>query len=218
MLQAVIFDMDGVIVDSHPAHKRAWKIFFLSLGKEISDDELVFVLEGRKREAILRHFLGDLTPDQVTEYGARKEDLFRNTPTKLTMIHGLPGFLESLDAAALPLALASSASRGRAAYTLEQLDLTRRFRVIVTGDDVQDGKPDPAIFRLAAQRLDVAAKNVLVCEDSVCGVEAAKKAGMKCLAIASPGRGPLLENAGADYVLPDFTSAHLEELHGLFES
>jgi HAD superfamily hydrolase (TIGR01509 family) len=218
MLQAVIFDLDGVIVDSHPAHQRAWKIFFRSLGKEVSDRDLTYVLEGRKREDILRHFLGDLTPDQLKDYGARKEYLLRNSPTKLRMIHGLPEFLESLEAAALPLALASSASGGRAAYTLEQLDLTLRFRAIVTGDDVNQGKPDPAIFRLAGERLGVAAENILVCEDAVCGVEAAKKAGMKCLAIAAAGRGPLLEGAGADRVLPDFTTARLDELRGLFES
>jgi beta-phosphoglucomutase len=216
MLQAVIFDLDGVIVDSHPAHQRAWKIFFQSLGRDLSEHELAFVLEGRKREDILRHFLGELTPDQVKHYGARKEALFRDSQPQLKTIPGLAYFLTDLETAGLPLALASSASGGRAAYMLEQLSLKRRFRAIVTGDDVHHGKPDPEIFRLAAQRLDVEAQNILVCEDAVCGVEAAKSAGMKCLGIAAKGRGPLLEKAGADRVLPDFTSASLKELRNLF--
>jgi beta-phosphoglucomutase-like phosphatase (HAD superfamily) len=73
MLKAVIFDLDGVIVDSHPAHQRAWRMFFQSLGKSVSDQELLFVLEGQKREDILRHFLGDPDEQQVKRYGARKE-------------------------------------------------------------------------------------------------------------------------------------------------
>lgn len=216
MLQAIIFDLDGVIVDSHPLHQQAWKTFFRSLGKEVPDHQLSFVLEGRKREDILRHFLGDLSEDQVKYYGARKEALFRDSGQELKTIQGLPEFLDRLEAAALSLALASSASRSRALYTLERLDLKRRFRVIVTGDDVAKGKPDPAIFHLAAQGLNVAPENIMVCEDAVCGVAAAKEAGMKCLAIAANGRGPLLKKAGADCVIPDFTSARLDDLRGLF--
>jgi beta-phosphoglucomutase len=216
MLQAIIFDLDGVVVDSHPIHKQTWKAFLLSLGKDISDHELSFVQEGQKREDILRHFLGDLTAEQVKYYGARKEALFRDSGQEVKMIRGLPEFLDCLEAAAMPMALASSASRSRAGDMLERLDLKRRFRVVVTGDDVAKGKPDPTIFRLAAQGLNVDPKNILVCEDAVCGVEAAKAAGMKCLAIAANGRGPLLKKAGADFVVPDFTSARLVDLRGLF--
>jgi HAD superfamily hydrolase (TIGR01509 family) len=216
MLQAVILDLDGVVVDSHPRHTRAWKTLFLSLGKEVSDHELSFVVEGHTRQDILRHFLGDLTEDQVRNYGARKDALFRDSGPELKTIQGLPEFLDALDAAALPVALGSSASRSRATHTLEQLDLKRRFSVIVTGDDVSKGKPDPAIFCLAARGLNVDPANILVCEDAVSGVEAAKRAGMKCLAIAANGRGPLLQDAGADRVLPDFTLAGLEDLRGLF--
>jgi beta-phosphoglucomutase len=216
MLQAVILDLDGVVVDSHPAHLRAWKTFFRSLGRDIPDHELSFVFEGHKRQDILRHFLGDLTEDQVSIYGAQKDALFRDSGSELKPIQGLTEFLDALEAAALPVALGSSASRSRATHTLELLDLKRRFHVIVTGDDVSQGKPDPAIFRLAARGLRVDPKNILVCEDAVSGVEAAKRAGMKCLAIAANGRGPLLKDAGADRVLPDFTSAGLEDLRALF--
>jgi beta-phosphoglucomutase len=216
MLQAVIFDLDGVIVDSHPAHLRAWKAFFRSLGKDLPDQELSFVLDGRRREEILRHFLGDLTDDQVRDYGARKDALFREFAPRLKTIQGFPKFLDALASAVLPVAVASSASGGRVTHTLEQLGLKQLFRVVVTGDDVSNGKPDPAIFHLAAQRLCVDPENILVCEDAVSGVEAAKRAGMKCLAIAPNGRGPLLKDAGASRVLPDFTSACLEDLRGLF--
>lgn len=216
MLEGVIFDLDGVIVDSHPAHKRAWKTFFRSIGKEVSDHDLGFVLEGRKREDILRHFLGDLSEEQVRHYGAKKEALFRDSVQELKTIHGLPDFLEQLESAGLPFALASSASRSRAEYMLAGLGLRPRFRVIITGDDVSKGKPDPAIFRLAANGLGMSPERLLVCEDAVSGVEAAKTAGMKCLAIAANGRGPLLKKAGADMVVPDFSTTKLDDLRSLF--
>jgi len=216
MLKGVIFDLDGVIVDSHPAHKLAWKTFFASIGKTVSDEDLSFVLEGRKREDILRHFLGDLTEEQVKHYGAKKEALFRGSVEELKMIEGLPQFLDRLEEADLPFALASSASRHRAEYMLDALSLKPRFRVIVTGDDVVKGKPDPAIFRLAALGLGLEPEHVLVCEDAVAGIEAAKTAGMRCLAIASNGRGPLLGRAGADCVIPDFTIVSLEDLQSMF--
>ena len=216
MLQAVIFDLDGVIVDSHPAHMQAWRTFFHSLGLNISDKDLLFVLEGQKREDILRHFLGNLTADQVRHYGAKKEELFRDSVQQLKTIPGLAEFLNCLETSGIPMALASSASRGRAEYILDELEIRRRFAVIITGDDVARGKPDPAIFRLAAQSLGVDPGSVLVCEDAVSGVEAAKEAGMKCLAIAANGRGPLLEKAGADWIIPDFTAASLDDLRSLF--
>jgi HAD superfamily hydrolase (TIGR01509 family) len=218
MLRAVIFDLDGVIVDSHPAHLEAWRTFLNSLGASVSDSDLTFVLEGYKREVILRHFLGDLSADEVKHYGAKKDALFRDPLQELKTVAGFAGFFDSLLAAGLPVALASSASRWRAEYILNRLDLARAFRAIVTGDDVVNGKPDPAIFHRAARALDVDPANILVCEDAVPGVEAAKRAGMKCLAIAANGRGPLLQRAGADRVVSDFTEASLADLCGLFGS
>lgn len=216
MLRGIIFDLDGVIVDSHPAHKRAWRLFFASLGKTVSDDELEFVLEGHKREAILRHFLGDLTSKQVQDYGAQKDALFRKSAAELRINHGLPDFLEQVVRAEIPMALASSASRGRVEYLLVQLGLREIFKAVVTGDDVMRGKPDPAIFQLAANGLQILPSQILVCEDAANGVQAAKAAGMKCLAIAANGRGPLLAKAGADKVVADFTETSLEELRQFF--
>jgi beta-phosphoglucomutase len=216
MLQGLILDLDGVVVDSHPAHKRAWKMFLATVGKEVSDRELEFVLEGQKREDILRHFLGNLTDEQIKSYGAQKEALFRSAAPEIKIIQGLLGFLAQVHRAGLSMALASSASRGRVEYILRQLDFHDRFQTVVTGDDVTKGKPDPAIFTLAAERMRVRPSEILVCEDAVNGVEAAKAAGMKCLAIAANGRGPILERAGADRVIPDFTRVKLDELRTLF--
>lgn len=216
MLRGIIFDLDGVVIDSHPAHKRAWRAFFISVGKQVSDEEVEFVLEGQKREDILRHFLGDLTQEQIRDYGAKKDELFRSEAQDLKMNHGLPELLEQVAAAKLSTALASSASRSRVESVLRQFSLRELFEVVVTGEDVIRGKPDPAIFTLTAERLQIKPSEILVCEDAVNGVEAAKTAGMKCLAIAANGRGPLLQRAGADKVVPDFKGSSLDDLRQLF--
>jgi beta-phosphoglucomutase len=216
MLGGVIFDFDGVIVDSHPAHMQAWKAFLQARGKAVSEVELAFVREGAKREEILRHFLGELTPEEVASYGAEKDRLFQARAGELKLVPGFVEFLLKLDAIGLSSAVASSGSRGRVEQALELFNLRDRFRAVVTGNDVERGKPDPDLFLLAAQILQVDASQILVCEDAVAGVLAAKSAGMKCVGIAANGRESMLEQAGADLVVSDFSHTGLVDVTRLF--
>jgi len=217
MLAGIIFDFDGVIVDSHPVHMQAWKALFAAMDREVSDEELSFVVEGAKREEILQRFLGDLTPEQIELYGAEKERLYQAHASDLKLVGGVAGFLEQVDAAGVPVALATSGSRNRVERTLKTFGLLDHFHAIVTAEDVERGKPDPALFHLAASRLRVAADQVLVCEDAVAGVAAAKNAGMRCIAIATNGRRDLLQEAGADLVIEDFTQVGLNDARRLFD-
>ena len=217
MLGGVIFDFDGVIVDSHAAHMKAWKAFLLTKGKAFSDTELSFVREGAKREEILRHFLGELSPEQIASYGAEKDKLFQASARELKLVPGFTEFLLQLDSAALPSAVATSGSRSRVEQTLKSLNLCERFRAVVTGNDVERGKPDPDLFLLAAQVLQIDPSRILVCEDAVGGVLAAKSAGMKCVGIAANGRESLLKQAGADLVVEDFAHTSLDNVRRLFD-
>ena len=216
MLAGVIFDFDGVIVDSHPLHLEAWKEFFRSMSREVADEELAFVLEGAKREEILRHFLGGLTPEQTRSHGDEKDKLFQAQASELKLVRGFAEFLAQMEAAGLPSAVATSGGRRRVEQTLARFSLLSRFRAVITGDDVAQGKPDPALFLMAARALQIAAERLLVCEDAVAGVMAAKTAGMKCLAIAANGRGPLLKDAGADLVVENFEQTDLNDVRRLF--
>lgn len=216
MCRGVIFDMDGVLIDSHPIHKKVWSQFLASVNRPVSDDELDFVLDGRKREEILRHFLGDLSEDRLKEYGRRKNELYAESSKDLRTIAGVEEFLASLEAAGLLMAVGTSASFQRARDTLAVLGILPRFSALVTGNDVANGKPDPEIFLRAAERLNLAARNLLVVEDAVSGVKAAKAAGMKCLGIAANGRGGDLMAAGADHVIPDYSEISLRAVQQLF--
>lgn len=208
--------MDGVVIDSHPAHRAAWKAFLEALGKTVADSDLNIILDGGKREEILKHFLGDLSPQQIVEYGARKDEILRNRSARLEPMAGVVEFLEQLCNSDIRVALATSASKHRTLHTLEELRLTHYFETIVTGDDVFAGKPHPAIYHLAATRLQEHPERLLAFEDAVSGVKAARSAGLRCAGIAHNGRADSLRQAGANPIVEDFRSLSFMKLQSLF--
>ena len=218
MLRGVIFDFDGVIVDSHPAHKRAWQRFLEFVGTPVSEEDLEFVLGGRTREDILRHFLGELDANTIAEYGHRKEQMFRDEAGSIQTMHGLEGFLEELENAELGLGIASSGSRTRVGFLLDRLGLAKRFRVVVTADDVARGEPDPALFLTAAEKLKIGPVNLVAFDDAASGVTAATAAGMKCVGIGNDSSSSVLLDAGASCVVEDFRSISYYKLQTLFLS
>lgn len=215
-LQAVVFDMDGVIVDSHPAHRFAWREFLRMFGKEVTDSELDFVMDGRKREDILLHYLGPLTATQLEEYGRLKNDLFWRAAPEVILIPGVLGFMETIRSAGITMAVATSASAGRTHSILSRTGLLTHFRTVVTAEDVRKGKPDPYIYHLACQRIGCRPESAVAVEDAASGIRAAKSAGMKCVGIAGRTSADHLIAAGADFVLQDFVNVSLRTLHSLF--
>lgn len=214
-LQSVIFDMDGVIIDSHPAHRKAWRDFFVSVGRQVSDSELDFVLDGRKRREILRHFFCDVSDAEIADFGRKKDEFFRQISLEVKPNPGVLEFIARLQREGVTLALATSASRARTETTLKRLGLANAFHVVVTGDDVDEGKPNSAIYRLTCQRLRTRSVNSLAIEDAESGVRAAKSAGLKCVGFASSISREKLHSAGADLVIASFDALGLKELRDL---
>ena len=218
MFRGVVFDLDGVIVDSHPVHKQAWRTFLASLGKEVPESDLDFIFEGRRRREILTHFLGELSDSEVQEYGSKKDEFFRQACPMPEPAAGSIEFIRRLERIGLCIAVATSASRHRARWTLEQLKIADCFEVVLTGDDVVQSKPDPAIYQLAAQRLSVSPACLFAVEDSVSGVRSAKAAGLLCLGIGlGENVHPLLQ-AGADRVFPSLVDLSISDLEKVFNA
>lgn len=218
MAFGLIFDMDGVLFDSHPIHKRAWSELLRGVGRTVSDDELDFIMTGATREEILQHYLGPLTAEQLAVYGKQKELMFRSEEHDLRTIEGLEAFLDLVETAEIPKIIATSASKLRAKRMLDKHELTNRFKAIVTGDDVPKGKADPAIFFRGAEELQVPPHNVVVFEDAVPAIEGAKSIGMKCIGVAMGERRRQLQKAGADLVVPNFKTLGLSDVTDLLNS
>jgi HAD superfamily hydrolase (TIGR01509 family) len=204
MLKAVIFDLDGVVADSHPIHEAAWKTLLVEQGLDSATLNLDFLYAGRPRREILRHYLGSIESAETERLGRRKDELYAIAAHELKTKPGIPRVLLELSSAGILCALATSAGRVRAHESLEQFGITADFSVIVTGEDAGSAKPAPDIFLHAAEKLGVTAQECVVVEDSVAGVAAARAARMKCVGYALPRFAAALMEAGADDVISDF--------------
>ncbi|MFZ0418054.1 MAG: HAD family phosphatase [Candidatus Sulfotelmatobacter sp.] len=211
-LRGVIFDMDGVLVDSHAVHRKAWSLFFQTLGREVSESELDFILDGRKRSEILRHFLGDYPDPELEEFGRRKNCIFRQMRIDVAPVPGAVDIVRDLHREGTALALATSASRSRARSTLLDLGLLNCFQQVVTGEDVVLGKPDATIYRLACNRMGIESEHLLAVEDAISGIRAAVGAGLSCVGVASHETPENLTAAGAAHVVRNFEAVTTHDL------
>jgi len=209
---AVVFDMDGVLINSHPAHLAAWRGFLRSLGKDVSDNELAFILEGRTRDEILRHFFGRLAEWELHEYGKRKDQIFRRMEHRIEAIPGVMQFLLELSRRDIAMAVATSASEIRTVSTIERMGIAEHFAAVITAGDVSNGKPDPMVYRLACERLKVAPERALAFDDAPAGIQSAKAAGMRCIGVSNNGFTGQLLAKGAEKVIPDFVGLTVERL------
>ena len=217
MLKAVLFDLDGVVADSHPVHEVAWKALLAEQGLDAASLNLDFLYAGHPRREILIHYLGPLDEGRFAHLSARKDHFYAQAAARLAAKPGIAVTLAQLRAAGIRCALATSAARERTWEALAQLRLEDAFEAVVVGGDVEIAKPAPDIFLLAADRLGVAPETCVVVEDSVAGVQAAIHAGMCCAGFALPGRVEELRKAGASdvfTVLPPDAALYFRQLRG----
>ncbi|MGA2039591.1 MAG: HAD family phosphatase [Bryobacteraceae bacterium] len=181
---ALIFDMDGVVIDSNPVHREVWAAYNRRFGVETTEAMLEWMY-GKRNDEIVRDYFGqDLSNEEVTQRGAAKERLYRETiagRVEQMLVPGLQAFLREYHGARM--AVATNAEPENVALVLDEGRLRRHFQVVLDGHQVRKAKPDPEIYRLAAQRLGVAEANCIVFEDSKSGVQAARDAGMRIVGI-----------------------------------
>ena len=213
---AVIFDVDGVLVDSYDAHFRSWQKLYGELGVEY--DEAAFAADfGRTSRDILRRTLGDdLSDERIREIDRRKEALYRDIVRQnFPAMDGATELIEALAEGEFLLAVASSGPPENIALALENVDPNGRIRVAVTGGDVTRGKPDPQVFQIAAERLGVPPAACAVVEDAAHGVEAARCAGMKIIALTGTADRKTL--SAADLIVDRLREITPEVLAELFQ-
>jgi beta-phosphoglucomutase len=180
----VIFDLDGVLVDSYQAHFKSWRLLYGELGFDYS--ETAFAADfGRTSRDILRRTLdGELSDERISALDGRKESLFRDIlRQEFPAMDGAVELIDALSEDGFLLAVGSSGPPQNISLSLERLGRATKFAAVVTGMDVTRGKPDPQVFQIAAARLGVPPSSCAVVEDAVHGVEAARRAGMSSIAL-----------------------------------
>ena len=215
--QAFVFDMDGTIVDNMAFHTRSWISFFERRGLALDADEFFRATAGRQGGEIMRAYLGEhLTDEEVGQLNHEKESVYRElyAPHRKT-VAGFDALLERARLEGVKLAVATAAPPANIAFTLDGLDLRRHFDAVVGAADVARGKPHPDVFLKAAERCGVLPEHCIVFEDAPLGVEAARRADMRCVVLTTtlpPEAFTAFDNVIA--VVRDFTELKAELLFG----
>ena len=204
---ALIFDMDGVIVDSNPVHREAWTVYNRRFGVETTD-AMYSRMYGKRNDQIVRDYLGEhLTDEEVFAHGAAKERLYRELIASRVEEFLVPGLREFLERHRdLPKAVASNAEAANVEFVLEAAKLTPYFRAVVDGHQVANPKPAPDVFLRAAGLLGARPEDCIVFEDSYGGVAAGVAAGMQVAGL----RTTYAELPGASLTIDDFLAPELE--------
>ena len=214
----IIFDMDGVLIDSYHAHFQSWAIMAEMYGESITEDDFARLFGRTSRSIIAMIWEGlHFSDEKIAEMDVMKEKDFRDIiKNDFPAMPGAVNLLQSIADTGCRLAVGSSGPIENISLVIEKLGAENLFDAIVTGNDVQRGKPDPEVFLIAADRLGLPPAQCLVVEDAEPGVAAAKNAGMAVAGLLSTGHQPH-ELANANLTVPSLAELSPEKLAGLIE-
>jgi beta-phosphoglucomutase len=216
---AVIWDVDGTLVDTAELHFQSWVELAKELDKPFSRADFAATF-GQRNPEIIPKIFGISDTKRVDELGRRKEDLYRAAAKHgVAPLPGVATLLEGLHEAGFRQAIGSSAPRENVDLILELTETARFFAGIVSMEDTQRGKPDPQVFLLAAGKVGIDPARCLVIEDAPAGIQAARAGGMKSIGVTFVGHhsDARLKEAGADLVvqsLEQVSAAKIREILG----
>ena len=216
---AIIFDMDGVIVDNHQYHLQSWLSFFERQGIQMTEAEYKEKVNGRVMHTILPQLLNrSLSPEEIRTLGEQKEIEYRELyRAAIQPMPGLIDFLEELRQKSIPRAIATSAPPANVEYTLTHTQLGSYFPVIVDDTMVTTGKPDPEVYLKSADQLNMPPEQCIVFEDAILGIQAGKRAGMPVVALATTHTREELEATEADYIVDNFEGLTTDTLRNVLK-
>lgn len=205
--KGILFDMDGVLIDSEPIHEQAIVALSAELGEAITDHDLLFSFKGAPEKTMAARLM-EIYPGQrlsAEELIRRKVDLYASIFHNVKLIEGAKEFIERSYAAGRKHGLTTSASRSTQQLTFETFGFSPFFDAIITGEDITQGKPHPEPYLITAEKLGLAAADCIVIEDSINGVKSGKAAGCQVIAITTTFPKEQLLEAGAHFVVDAFS-------------
>lgn len=209
-IKGLIFDLDGVLVDTVPTHFSAWKRMFDEYGYSFGQKEYRNLVDGRPRFDGARAVMSGHTDSEVRAAADKKNGYYVEMIDRgeFRVFDAAVNLVRRCQEGGYGLAAASSSANVQS--VLEKAGLLDAFSVVVGGDDVVNGKPHPDIFLTAAEGLGLAAEECLVVEDSSSGVRAAKNGGFYCVGLVHPGHDEVLP--GADRIVSSLAELDIEEI------
>ncbi|MBV9960899.1 MAG: HAD family phosphatase [Parafilimonas sp.] len=213
--EAVIFDLDGTLIDNNAYHIEAWKTFYDKIGKPFSKQEYMQHINGRINRDIFNYvFNTTLSPGQIESYSDEKEALYRQLyKPHIRPVTGLIDFLEELEKEKIPKAIATSGLATNINFMFENVPIRNHFLNIIDASQITQGKPHPEIFLKAALSVNAVPSRCVAFEDSVAGIRSAKSAGMKVVALTTTHIAEDVHEA--DIIIKDYTEISLAKLRGM---
>jgi len=217
---AVLWDVDGTLVDTAELHFQAWVALAREINKPFTRADFAGTFGWRNPEIIPKLFGSEYDEMRIAQLGNRKEDLYRAEAEKgVSLLPGVRPLLDAVGAAGAGQAIGSSAPRRNIELILEITQTGPCFSAIVAMEDTRRGKPDPEVFLLGAKKLGIAPDRCIVMEDAPVGIQAAKAAGMKAIGITFVAHHPVekLLAAGADLVLSSLQEIDVTRLQEMLQ-
>jgi HAD superfamily hydrolase (TIGR01509 family) len=217
-LGGVIFDWDGVVINSATLHKKSWEILADELNLTLPTNHFKLGF-GKKNEVIIPKILQwSQSQADIIKWGKRKEEIYRDLGKieGIPILKGMREFLDSLKSKKIPCVIGTSTEKENLSLAFSQLNIGHYFQGSICSEDVSQGKPDPEVFQKAAKIIEQKPENCVVLEDSTHGIEAAKTGGMKALGILTTKQESELFKSGADQVINDPTMLNISLLQSLF--
>ncbi|HEY1870233.1 MAG TPA: HAD family phosphatase [Chitinophagaceae bacterium] len=213
--EAVIFDLDGTLIDNNAYHIRAFEAFYDKIGKPFSLDEYKQHINGRVNREIFDYvFNTTLSPEKSEAYSNEKEAMYRELyAAHIEPINGLIDFLEELEKAGISKAIATSGIIPNINFMFEHVPIKNYFSSVIDSTQITRGKPHPEIFLKAAISVNAVPSNCVAFEDSVAGIRSAKAAGLKVVGLTTTHSAEDLKEA--DLIIKDYTDISLTKLREL---
>ena len=218
MLAAILYDLDGTIVNTDPLHFQAWQELLREHEIEIDEEFYKARMSGRLNPAIVQDLLPQLSPEAQQKVWERKEARFREMAPELTPLPGLLNLIAWAEEQKFKQAVVTNAPRENAYYMLQVLHLQHRFERVFIAEEIGIAKPDAGLYQYALAYFNLSPQQALVFEDSPSGIRAAVGAKIPTVGIASTQEPSELYDLGAMLVIHDFTDAQLWSLLSVTKS
>lgn len=215
---AVIFDLDGTLIDNNLFHLKAWQEFYKKRNRSLTEEEYKQHFNGKTNVDVLAHvFKEPLSPQENDKYTNEKEDLYRKIyEPHIEPVKGLLNLLQQLQNAGIPMAIATSGINVNIDYMFKHVPIQHYFKEVIYSKHIKKGKPDPEIYLVTAKKINVPPAKCVAFEDSIAGIQSAKAAGMKVVAIATTHTPE--ELIIADKLIYDYDDIAITDIYNLLNT